>query len=353
MRGPRRALSVAALAAALLGVAAPARADAALKGMWSANTLNDGQPVFPALRDLGVDVMQYQLRWDLVARSRPADPRNPADPAYRWPRPVEEAVAASATYGFRVALMVKGTPRWANGGRANPWAPDDPGDYADFVVAAARRYPSVRHWMIWGEANRGVNFQPLPLNSPRGPRAYAILLDRAYGVLKAERRSNVVIGGMSWAGADMYPSQWVKAMRLPDRRPPRLDWYGHNPYGRYYPRLSGEPDPPEFRDFSGLDTFVREVRRHWAPRRIRPRLWLSEYTVCTDRPSWAFDFWVTRDAQARWLRAAYRIADRHGWIAGLGWWKLQDEPQANEPTCGLLDVAGAPKPAFYAYKSAG
>jgi hypothetical protein len=284
-----------------------------------------------------------------VAKTRPADPRNPADPAYRWPADVEEAVAASGQYGFGVALMVKGTPMWANGGLSDQWVPNDPGDYADFLVAVARRYPSVRHWMIWGEPNRGVNFRPLPLNSPRGPRAYSILLDRAYGVLKAERRSNVVIGGMTWSGPDIWPSDFVRAMRLPNRKPPRLDWYGHNPYGRVYPRLAGPPDPPEFRDFSGLDTFVRDVRRHWRPRGMRPRLFLSEYTVCTDRNNWAFDFWVDRPAQARWLRAAYRIADRKDWIAGLGWWKLQDEYDPGT-TCGLLDANGERKPAYGAYK---
>ena len=48
-----------------------------------------GPPDSPAervqtLQRLGVDVVRLTLRWDAVAQSAPADPRNPADPAYKW-----------------------------------------------------------------------------------------------------------------------------------------------------------------------------------------------------------------------------------------------------------------------------
>jgi hypothetical protein len=96
--------------------------------------------------------------------------------------------------------------------------------YADFAVAAARRYKRVRLWMIWGEPDRGANFQPLPPNSPPGPERYARLLDRAYGSLKKLRRSNIVIGGMSMHAGDVIARDWVRWMRLPNGKPPRLDW---------------------------------------------------------------------------------------------------------------------------------
>ena len=74
---------------------------------------------------------------------------------------------------MRVALLVEDAPPWANGGRPAIWAPTDAGDYADFLAAAARRYPLVRRWMIWGEPNRHDRFQPNGENSPPPVARYA------------------------------------------------------------------------------------------------------------------------------------------------------------------------------------
>lgn len=340
------------LAAMVAALAVTAPAEASLKAIWGPNELRDGRSAFPIYRQLGVDVLQHQVLWRRVAASRPADPRNPDDPAYVWPAEVDAAYAAAPRYGFRLALMVRGTPAWANGGRSEAWVPDDVGDYADFMVAVSRRYPRVRHWMIWGEPSRAANFQPLPLSSPVGPRAYSRLLDRAYGALKRERRSNVVIGGMTFHFGDVIAKDFMRWMRLPNGKPPRLDWFGHNPFTGRRPALSKDVYYPGLRDMSDVDTYIREIRRHWRPRHVRPRLWLSEFCVASDRANHGFEFHVSRRTQASWLTAAMRIARTHRYIAGFGWWNLQDQPDPDGITCGLLDQNGAPKPSFGAYKRA-
>jgi hypothetical protein len=342
-------LAAAVLAAALLG-AAPAQA--ALKAIWGPNELRDGRSAFPVYEELGVDVLQKQLAWSRVATERPADPRDPADPAYRWPADVDAAYAETARRGMRLALLVRGTPRWANGGRTEEWVPDDVGDYADFMVAASRRYSRVRHWMVWGEPSRSANFKPLPRDSPVGPRAYSRLLDRAYGALKRERRSNKVIGGMTFHFGEVMPKDFVRWMRLPNGKPPRLDLFGHNPFTGRRPDLRKRVYYPGLRDMSDVDTFVREIRRHWRPRKVKPRLWLSEFCVASDRANPGFSFFVSRRKQASWLSAALKIARRNRWIAGFGWWNLQDGPDPDGITCGLLDEDGKRKPAFRAYKRA-
>ena len=55
--------------------------------------------------------------------------------------------------------------------------------------------------MIWGEPNRVAVFQPHRADSKTGARAYATLLDAAYGALKSVSRRNIVIGGMSYPGS--------------------------------------------------------------------------------------------------------------------------------------------------------
>jgi hypothetical protein len=324
-----------------------------MKSIWGPNELPDGRSAFPMYKRLGVEVLQRQLNWRTVAQRRPANPRDPNDPAYRWQPDVDEAARQTRRQGIRLALMIITTPAWANGNQ--PWsaAPTNPRDFADFAVAVARRYPRVRHWMIWGEPSQAYNFRPQERNGPAGPRAYAKLLDRAYGSLKAHNPRNIIIGGNTWTlGGGVRPTDFVRWMRLPNGRPPRLDWFGHNPFTTRYPNLRKRPYYPGLRDFSDIDTFIREVRRAYRPIGRRPKLWLSEFAVSSNRNNHLFNFHVSRRAQARWLAAAYRIADRTPYVAGLGWLTLFDEADRNDLTTGLLTKTGKRKPAYHAYRRA-
>jgi hypothetical protein len=250
--------------------------------------------------------------------------------------------------------MLIGTPSWANGGRSSEWAPDNPRDFADFAVAASRHYPGVHRWMIWGEPNRRGNFRPLPAGKPTGPRRYARLLDAAYEELKRVSRRNVVIGGMTYTSGDIPPRVWLRELRLPNGRPPRLDWWGHNPFSARFPDLRRSPYRPGLLDFSDLDTLHHLLALSYG-RRHTPRLWLSEFTIQSDHGSGAFNWYVTRATQASWLTAAYRIAHSHRWIAGLGWSYLLDQAENASRTAahwGLLTADGKRKPAYDAYRRA-
>jgi hypothetical protein len=333
----------------LLTFASPAEAE--LKAIWGPTTLADGRSAFPIYRDLGVEVLQRQLSWRAVAIRRPARARNPSDRAYRWPAELDATMAAASASGIRIALMVKETPRWAGGGPQGSRAPRDVADYARFLRAASRRYPAVRHWMIWGEPTRMGSFAPMPKNRRRGPRAYASLLDAAYGALKRESKRNIVIGGMTYTIGEVLPADFLRWMRLPGGRRPRLDWYGHNPYSVRFPDLSQDPYVPGLRDFSDIDTLARELRRAYPAQ--RPRLWLSEFSISSDRANRAFSFFLSRAEQARWLTAAFRIAHAHRYVAGLGWYSLLDEiDRPGSLTTGLMTAAAQPKPAYRAYKRA-
>lgn len=356
-----------AAALAACAIVAPARAEAGpgkakppmLKAIWGPLRLLDGRSALPRYRHLDVDVLQIQLAWHDVAPTRPRRPRSPSDPAYRWPEALDTAVRAARRRGIQVALLVRGSPSWANGGRDPRWAPN-PRHYAHFLTAASRRYRSVRRWMIWGEPNREYLFQPLPPSDPKGPRTYARLLDAAYGALKRRSRRNVVIGGMTVSYGHVQPAAWLRWMRLPGGRRPRLDEYGHNPFSisRTRPALGRGlyANYPDVRDIDLLDVFAREIRRAYrGHRRHRrsggPPLWISEFTVSSDRPNRAFDYAVDRREQVRWMRSAYRIARRVG-ASGFGWFNLQDEPHMGGRglTMGLLTNRGRPKPAYRAFR---
>jgi hypothetical protein len=348
------------LFACLLAVtaAAPASADARgfLNSIWGPIKFTQGSAgcdgpdrcsAFPVYRRLGAEVFQYQMSWNQIAPSRPAHPRNPRDPAYRWPNEFEFAVRAARRSGIRVMFLIKGTPSWANGGRSANWAPK-PRAFAAFATAAARKYRRVRHWEIWGEPTRANNFLP---QKRKGARRYARMLRAAYVALNKVNRRNVVIGGMTFHGGYTRTPKWIRYMRLPSGKPPPMDWYGHNPFERRFPNIRKRPIG-SFRGLSDIDTLWREIRRHWRGARKRPRkLWLSEWTVQTDHSSYVFDFYVSRREQARWLKAAFRLARRQRYVKGMGWYQLLDYPPApSNPTWGLMTYSGQRKPAFRTYR---
>jgi hypothetical protein len=364
MRSPRWLVA----AATLLAVAATATPAAAArqttkKGIWGPVTV-DGQSQFPIYKELGVGVYNTRLLWSGTAATRPARPTDPNDPAYRWPAELDRAIAEANRYGIRVAVEVSRSPGWANGGKSSNWAPSDSRDYARFMTAAVRRYPSVRYWIIWGEPTRQPNWMPLPKTRAwrpltrvqrRAPMRYATLLDRAYGAIKAVNRHALVVGGNSFSSGDIAPRNWIRSLRLPSGRPPRMDLYGHNPFSARAPDLSKRLIHEGMADFSDLDAVARWVDRDLGrtPGGRRINLYLAEYAIPTDHANREFGWWVSRETQARWIRAALRIVKRFHRIESMAYLELYDPaptPAHDEMDRGLIDHEGNRKPAFDAFR---
>jgi hypothetical protein len=323
---------------------------------------------FETYADLGAGIYQITINWSRIAPTRPQNPTDPADPAYRWTYPVEVAIENAKKHGIEVALAVTGAPAWANGGRSWRWAPKDPRDFADFLTAASRHWPEIRHWQIWGEPTRRPNFMPLPkdvfgleltTSEERGPRIYAELLDAAYVALKKVNPANLVIGGNTFTGGDIKPLAYIKALELPNGKPPRMDLFGHNPFGYRRPDLGKDLINPKsgIADFCDLDVLVGYVDRYLSRggrNQHKLRLFMSEYFVPTDHANTEFNYWVSKRTAANWLRAALRITRTWRRIYTLGWFELLDEKPdgaGTEVNRGLLTYTGRRKPAYYAFKA--
>jgi hypothetical protein len=259
--------------------------------------------------------------------------------------------------------MLLGSPPWANGGHAWNFAPRER-DYADFAYAASRHYRGVHIWMIWGEPNGPSNFKPLtpaPVG-PRltaaqasAPRRYARLLDAAYGSLKRASSKNRVIGGMTFTSGEISAWQWIKYMRLPNGRPPRLDLYGHNPITWRAPALGAPPSCCGLSDFGDLRRLGRVVDRNLR-RRGQPsiRFFLSEFFIPT-APDNELNVWVDPPVQAAWISQALRGVRSWSRIAAFGWIHLYDDPPsptgARVSHSGLLYADGTPKPGYSAFSA--
>jgi hypothetical protein len=354
------ALAVAALALPTSASASAGTAGSGAKAIWGPVT-RDGVSLFPVYRDLGVGIVELQLTWSAIAPTRPIHATDPRDPAYRWPAAVAYAIVQAARYHMRILLQAITAPAWANGGRPENWAPRRPSDLAAFFTAAARHYPGVHLWMVWGEPSRRVNFEPetpapplartLTAAQARAPRLYARLLDASYVALKRASPRNLVIGGNTYTTGDLSTRQWIENMRLPDGRPPRMDLYGHNPFSWRAPDLANPPSPDGEVDFSDLGRLSQLVDRELAPPHHVIPLFLSEWTIPT-APDDEFNIYTTPAVQAQWITDAWRIVRHASFIYALGWIHLYDDPPASHGSAGgLLDYLGQRKPGYYAFQA--
>jgi hypothetical protein len=367
--------------AAVLILATASAAQAAQKSIWGPSTFPVGDmncptgpapcSAFPVYKQLGATNYQFQIPWDTVAVSRPANPRDPNDPAYHWPTFADYSVQQAAQYGISLAVLVEGTPSWANGGRSRAWAPTNPQDYADFMYALSKRYPSIHIWEIWGEPSYGINFQPMPAHSRVGPKTYAKLLDLAYASLKQASPANLVVGGMTLNGGGPVSTpdfiRWLRVGKGKKARPPRMDLWGHNPFEGRPPNIKKKPIG-NFRGLNDVDTLYREIQAAYgvktkgkgkkaqASKKLKvPKLWLSEWTVLSEAsPNLFGGFHVTPQQQAAYITAAYRMVKRLKYVKALGWYRLEDEADNGHAGAawGLLTSNGARKPSFDAYAAA-
>jgi hypothetical protein len=337
-------------------LAAPASAHfSPRKAIWGPSTQGTTS-LWPTFRQLGVGIYEDSMYWNAVAPRRPRHPRDPNDPAYIWPAQVTQDVAQAARYHIRVSMMLVFSPAWANGGRTPQWAPLHPSDYADFAMAAARRYPTVHLWMIWGEPSRVANFEPeatvrpgkkLTAKEAGAPHIYARILDAAYQSLKSVSGKNLIIGGMTFAAGAIDTQQWVENMVLPNGKRPRLDMYGHNPFSYRQPNLANRRSPYGQVDFSDLGRLSSSVDKHLGHGRHVP-LFLSEWTIPT-QPDFEFPFWVNEPTQAQWINAGFSILRHWSRIYALGWIHLYDVPGVTFG--GLIRADGTLKPGFFAFKN--
>ena len=115
----------------------------------------------------------------------------PAPGVYDW-SPADALVDGIAAAGLTPILVLDGSPAWARAPEDrspndNPLAPPaDPGSFAEFAAAVARRYGDrVRHYQLWDEPNIAPHWG----NRHVEPVAYAHLLRAATPAIRAAIRT--------------------------------------------------------------------------------------------------------------------------------------------------------------------
>src|SRR3954451_606295 len=338
----RRSLILAVLAAALAAPASAAAAPGIKYGIqddaWLHSTPLESR--LKTLDLLGPDVVRFTLRWDQVARKKPARATNPHDKAYDW-RGSDANVRGLRQHHVAVLVTLLGSPRWANGHRAPNAVPRSKRTFASFAVAAAKRYPWIRMWEIWNEPNLRTFLRP------NSPRLYVQrLLNPAVAALHRVRRGMRVAGGATpprRTPSGMAPIQFMRGMRAARAR---FDVYSHHPYP--VSRLE-TPSNANCRYCTGILTMarlsdlLREVRRDFGG----PHIWLTEYGYQTNPPDRYLG--VSRELQAKYLAQAAYLARKAPRVDMLIHFLVKDERTRGRWQSGLMTARGFQKPSFWSF----
>ena len=284
------------------------------------------------LRELGVDVYRFTLRWDQIeARRGTYD--------WSWPDAVVDGLRAN---GIAPVLTIWGTPSWANGGRTPNYAPRSKWALASFAKAAATRYRAqARHWLIWNEPNQRRWLRPT------SARTYTGLLNVSYAAIKRANPQARVAGGVTAPRGNVggqNPVDWIRAMR---RYRAKLDAYAHHPY----PAKPGIETPwsggctwCKTITMADLDRLIREVQAAFPGKRI----WLTEYGYQTNPP----ERWlgVSPARQAMYASAASLRAFQAPLVDMLIHFMVQDDARLEGWQSGFRRLDGTAKPSYNSFK---
>jgi hypothetical protein len=365
------------LAAAVAVPAATARAAPNLQlGIADSGGAYFGEPAtfYPQLAALHAELLRVDLRWggELgVARTRPHDASDPADPAYDWSR-YDEIVLDAAAQGVGVVFSIFGTPAWANGGQLPTRAPRHPYDLEQFAFAAAERYsgtfarddgvvlPPVRLWTAWNEPNLPIGLVP-QWKHVAGRWQIQSAIDYAHicnavvaGVHGSLLRGEKVACGDTAPRGNNSPESarpttsplaFLRAMKKAGAR--GFDAYAHHPYP------SDPRETPAMRPiartavtFGNIDDLISTVTQLYG----RKPIWIDEYGYQTNPPDRTLG--VTPATQARYLTQSVALARANPRIAMLLWFRVYDELRLGGWQSGLETATGARKPAFFAFARA-
>jgi Glycosyl hydrolase catalytic core len=337
-------------------------------------TLANPEKGFALLHNLRAQVVRITLWWGspigVAHTKRPANPTNPADPAYDW-SVYDRAVQYAAKYKIKVLFSIVGTPSWANGKRSQRYAPTRPLDLQNFATAAARRYsgtfadadgnilPAVHLWLAWNEPNNPVFLFPqykkvhgryTELSAYNYVRICSAIYNGVHAV--QHRGAQVACGGTDPRGnnqprsrrASISPLAFLRSVKKFHLR--RFDAWAHHPYAsRPTEKPSTKPKAKTVVILGNIGDLVKEVTRLYG----RKPIWITEYGYQTRPPDRTFG--VAWKTQAKYLAQSFAIARKNPRIQMMIWFLVKDESRLAGWQSGFFTAAGKRKPSYYAFRA--
>jgi hypothetical protein len=284
----------------------------------------------------GAAILRTVVDWSKVAPTKPSQPTDSFDPAYKF-EDVDEFVRNAQQRGLEVLITLWGTPSWANGGQKPQAMPTQVTDFQNFARAIASRYsgrlagyPFVRFYSIWNESNLATFFVPQFDAAGRivSPRNYARLAKAGIAGIKAGNgRALVAIGETSSNGRDkkkagatdtVAPATFMKGVAAAIGKV-KFDAWAHHPYpfpvNQKPTQLVRYPNVT----LSSMPRFEQDLDA--AFRRKNVPIWITEYGNET-RPGEPKG--VTEAQQASYIPQAMAMARKDTRVQMFIWFVMQD-----------------------------
>ncbi len=308
-------------------------------------------------------VTRTLVTWANVAPDRPANARDPFDPAYKFDD-LDEFVRTAQLQGSEVLMTIWGTPKWANAGKGPNFLPKSMTDFRNFTTAIASRYsgriagyPSVKFFGIWNESNLGLFLSP-QFNSKGkivSAAAYAKLAAAGYAGIKAGNpRALVAIGETSSSGRDskragasdaVRPGTFAELVAKANKRL-KFDAWAQHPYPVPVNQKPTQKVLWPNVALTSLSQFETSLDK-WFGRKNIP-IWITEYGNET-KPGEPKG--VTEAQQATYLTQAINIAKKDPRVEMFVWFVMRDSTGSLWQS-GVYRQDGSPKRAQPRFASA-
>ena len=348
----------------------------------------DPTTAFATLKSLNTQVIRVNLYWGgtkwAVAKSRPADPNDPGDPALDWSI-YDRLVRYATQNNIKVVFSILFTPGWANGNKARTVAPTNFKDLENFAYTAAERYsglwtpppwqqdpsnpttklplPKVNMWTAWNEPNNPIWLSPQYKRVGKTWRVesafnYAKICNAVYngihspflGPLPDEHVACGVTGpkgndAPATKRASVDPLTFLtQAHRFGMKT---FDVYAHHPYADIGKNESPTYVPKgKFKrrvQLGNIGLLTKLISQYYGPK----HLWITEFGYQTNPPDKTYG--VPYATQAKYLTESYAIARKNPRIDMMLWFLVRDEPAVGNWQSGLMTVTGKKKPAWNAF----
>lgn len=302
----------------------------------------DAEWAFARTVEAGARVVRMSVSWAELAPRRPVNPRDPADPAYRW-KSIDDRVLLASRHGIEPLIYIaREVPAWARAHSQDGAMRPGHAEYADVAAAIATRYsgtyggfPRVRYWQAWNEPN--LDFY-LVQNGAHGAVHYRLMVNGFAASVKHVHRTNLVVAGGTAPFSSTSTVTWgtpamdfmAELLCMTNTRRPRrkcddrvrFDVWAHNPY------TSGSPTHRAANDgdvsLGDLPRMARMLRAAGDAGRIvgtrRPRFWVTEFAWDTAPPD---PGGVPEREHARWVAEGLYRMWRHG-VSLAVWFGLRD-----------------------------
>jgi hypothetical protein len=314
-------------------------------GLQDDALLTSAEPLaVPTVKALKPRLIRYNIVWSDIAPRKPAEPGNPADPAYVWTN-ADKIAALAKTLGASLLFTIVNAPKWANGGASPEHVPTDPADFGTFCGALAQRYPTVGRFTIWNEPNRGQFMQPQGAGGSEAPGTLAGLAKACIPAIRDKNRhARIAIGPVASRGGQggLAPIPFLAAYRAAGGPVP--DAIALNPYLEGQAPLFVPTERPAdgavtVRNLDWLEGLLKRAYGRTMP------IWLTEFAVRTVPP-------VSNLDQATQLRQTVSLVRTHyPYVPLFIWFLLRDQGPHDYWRSGLVDTAWHKKPAFAVFRA--